>query len=174
MPGPSPSRYAHRVFEAERDQESTEDARVDTATEEGPALRDASATIERIADDERQAAAARDRLRDQSLAVLEPDGVVRTHLESGELVHSSRRSAILEPPGGRGLGYGGSLYLTSRRLLHIGQVTMGVRLDDITETSVAGERLLVTLEHAEGLSFDIDRPRVFRAEIAAAVRGLRR
>ena len=169
-----PPRYAAGVFEAERDQESGGDAPVDAPTEEGPALRDAAATVVRVADDERQAASARDRLRDEPLEVVEPDGVVRTHLETGELVHSVRRSAILGAPGGRGLGYGGSLYLTSRRLLHIGQVTMVVQLGDITETSVAGERLLVTLENAEGLSFQIDRPRLFRAEVAAAVRGLRR
>jgi hypothetical protein len=174
MLAPSPSRYARAVFEEERDQETDGDTGVQSPSEEGPALRDASATADRIADDERQAAIARERLRDHALDAIEPDGVVTTHLESGEVVHSSRRSAILGAPGERGLGYGGSLYLTSRRLLHIGQVTMAVRLGDITETAVAGERLLVLLANAEGLSFDIDRPRLLRAELAAAVRERRR
>ena len=174
MPARQPTRYAPRVFEVERDQEADSPARPDVSTEEGPALRDASAMADRIAADEAEAAAARDRLRDEPLASVEADDVVRTHLESGELVHSLRRSAILGVPGDRGLGYGGSLYLTSRRLLHIGQVTMTARLEDISETTVAGERLLVTLANDEGLSFTIDRPRLFRAEVAAATRGSRR
>lgn len=162
------------MFEAERDQEADGAAGVDVPTEEGAALRDASATADRIAADESEAAAARHRLRDEPLGTIEPDGVARTHLQSGEVVHSLRRSAILGIPGDRGLGYGGSLYLTSRRLLHIGQVTMTARLEDISETTVAGERLLVTLADDEGLSFTIDRPRLFRAELAAAMRSSRR
>ena len=85
-----------------------------------------------------------------------------------------RQRAILKAPGDdRALGYGGTLYLTSRRLLHLGQVTVNVRLTDIVETSIAGERLLVTLADGEGLVLDVDRPRQLRAEIAAAIRALR-
>jgi hypothetical protein len=80
---------------------------------------------------------------------------------------------MLKAPGDdRALGYGGTLYLTSRRLLHLGQVTVNVRLTDIVETSIAGERLLVTLADGEGLMLDVDR-RQLRAEIAAATRALR-
>ena len=161
------------MFDDERDPGADGAARIEAPTEVGPALRDASATADRIAADEADAAAARDRLRLQPLDTIEVEGVARTHLEPGELVHSLRTSAILGVPGDRGLGYGGSLYLTSRRLLHIGQVTMSVRLDDVAETTVAGERLLVTLKNDEGLSFTIDRPRLFRAELAAAMRGPR-
>jgi hypothetical protein len=38
---------------------------------------------------------------------------------------------------------------------------------------VAGERLLVTLRDAEGVVFELDRPRLLRTEIAAAMRALR-
>lgn len=162
------------MFETERGQEADGVASTDVPTEEGAALRDAAATADRIAADESEAATARTRLRGEALGTMEPDDVVRTHLESAELVHSLRRSAILGVPGDRGLGYGGSLYLTSRRLLHIGQVTMTARLKDISEITVAGERLLVTLANDEGLSFTIDRPRLFRAEVAAAMRSSRR
>ena len=162
------------MFETERGQEADGVASTDVPTEEGAALRDAAATADRIAADESEAATARTRLRGEALGTIEPDDVVRTHLESAELVHSLRRSAILGVPGDRGLGYGGSLYLTSRRLLHIGQVTMTARLKDISEITVAGERLLVTLTNDEGLSFAIDRPRLFRAEVAAAMRSSRR
>jgi hypothetical protein len=58
--------------------------------------------------------------------------------------------------------------------VHIGQVSVNVQLGDISELATAEERLLVTLKSAEGLAFDIDRPRLFRTEIAAALRELRR
>ena len=92
----------------------------------------------------------------------------------GQLVHDLRSRAILKTPGDdRALGYGGSLYLTFRRLLHIGQVTVDVRLTDIVETALAGERLLIWLNDDEGLVVDLDRPRQLRTEIAAAIRALR-
>jgi len=85
-----------------------------------------------------------------------------------------RGSAILHAPGGdRAHGYGGTLYLTSRRLIHLGQVIMSVPLTDIVETSLAGERLLLALRDGEGLALDLDRPRRLRAELAAAMRALR-
>ena len=162
------------MFEAERDQGAPDGAPVDIPTEEGPALRDASATAARIEADEREALEARERLRTEPLAAFEPDDVVRTHLYPGEVVHDLRRSAILRAPGDRALGYGGTLYLTSRRLAHIGQVNVTVQLGDISEIATAEERLLVTLKDAEGLAFDIDRPRLFRTLIAAAMREIRR
>jgi hypothetical protein len=50
---------------------------------------------------------------------------------------------------------------------------VNVQLTDIVETSLAGERLLVTLSDGEGLVLDVDRPRQLRAEIAAAIRAVR-
>jgi hypothetical protein len=85
-----------------------------------------------------------------------------------------RRHAILRSPGGDGaLGYGGTLYLTSRRLIHLGQVVMSVKLIDIEESSLAGERLLLTLRNGEGLTLDVDGPRLLRAELAAIVQRVR-
>ena len=157
---------------AERDQEPG--ATATGSTEEGPALRDATATASRIEADEAAALEVRDRLHAAPLPAIAPDGVVEAHLGSGELVHGLRTRAILKAPGDdRALGYGGSLYLTSRRLIHIGQVTVNVQLTDIVETSLAGERLLVTLSSGEGLVLDVDRPRQLRTEIAGAIRALR-
>jgi hypothetical protein len=51
---------------------------------------------------------------------------------------------------------------------------MSVQLTDIVETSLAGERLLLSLRNGEGLSLDVDRPRVLRAEMSEIGRGLRR
>ena len=145
------------------------------STEEGPALRDATAAAARAAEDEAAAAAARDRFRIEPVPAIDPDEAVKAHLEPDETVHALRRHAILSPPGGDGaLGYGGTLYLTSRRLVLLGQVVMSVRLADIDETSLAGERLLLTLRNGEGFTLDLDRPRLLRAEMAALGLELRR
>lgn len=148
---------------------------VDVPTEDGPALRDAGAAAARIDADEARAAQARQRFSAEPLPIIDPDDAVRGHLIHGEAVHALRSRAILRTPGGdNALGYGGTLYLTSRRLVHLGQVEVSVQLTDIVETSLAGERLLLGLRQGEGVSLDLDRPRELRAEIAAAMRGVRR
>ena len=147
---------------------------VEEPTEDGPALRDAATAVERAAADEALASAARDMFLVSPVPVLEVDELVLPHLLPDENVHGLRRHAILRAPGDdRALGYGGSLYLTSRRLLHLGQVIVTLRLLDIVETSIAGERLLLTLRNGEGLTLDLDRPRLLRAEMAAVARDLR-
>lgn len=159
---------------AERDRDPWP-AVVDGSTEEGPALRDAATVAHNAATDEADAALARDQFRDGPLPALEPDESIVGHLTPGELVHDLRKRAILRTPGGESaLGYGGSVYLTSHRLVHLGQVTVTVQLSDIVETSLAGERLLLTFPEGEGMTLDVDRPRLFRAHVAAAVRGVRR
>lgn len=165
--------YLAHMHLAERDRDAS-DKPVDVSTEEGPALRDASTLAERAADDEAQAADARERFRIGPLPQIDADEAIRTHLGPDERVHALRTRAILKAPGGDGtLGYGGTLYLTSSRLVHLGQVVVSVRLTDIVEASLAGERLLVTLRESEGLSLDVDRPRLLRAEMAEAGRRLR-
>ena len=158
---------------AERDQD-TSASTLDSSTEEGPALRDAAAVAARAARDEEEATAARVRFITEPIPCIEPDATLAPHLDLGEGVHSERRSAILRVPGGdRAHGYGGTLYLTTRRLVHQGQVMVTVQLTDIVETSLAGERLLLALRNGEGMAFDVDRPRLLRAEMAAAMRALR-
>jgi hypothetical protein len=159
---------------AGRDWDPSTDA-VEGSTEEGPALRDAAAVAARAADDEEAAAAARERFRSVPIPAIEVDDAIRAHLYPDERVHALRRHAILSTPGGNGaLGYGGTLYLTSRRLVHLGQVVVTVSLTDVQESSLAGERLLLTLRDGEGLALDVDKPRLLRAEMAAVGQGLRR
>ena len=147
---------------------------VETSTEEGPALRDAMTAAHRAEADEAAARLARDSFLVMPVPDIEPDDNVAPHLHEGELVHALRRHAILKAPGGdAALGYGGTLYLTSRRLVHLGQVVMTVRLTDVVESSLAGERLLLTLRDGEGLALELDRPRLLRAEMAALTRELR-
>ena len=164
-------RPTRKLAERDRDPSSLTDER---STEEGPALRGGAALAERAAADEADAVFARERFRDAPVPSIEPDDVIVGHLTPGESVHDLRIRAILRTPGNDGaLGYGGSLYLTSRRLVHLGQVCMSVRLTDIVETSIAGERLLLTLPDGEGIALDVDRPRQFRAQMAAALQELR-
>ena len=158
---------------SERDQATSAEL-AEEPTEEGPALRDAVLAVERAAADEAAADAARDAFSVSPVPDLEPDERVSPHLLPNEKVHGLRRHAILRAPGDdRALGYGGSLYLTSRRLIHLGQVVMTVQLTDIVEASLAGERLLLTLRDGEGLALELDRPRLLRAELAAVARDLR-
>ncbi|MDQ4035545.1 MAG: hypothetical protein M3153_06410 [Chloroflexota bacterium] len=158
---------------SERDRDHSPNV-VEESTEEGPALRDATTLAERSAADEAAASLARDEFMASPVPVIEPDETISSHLNPGELVHGLRRHAILRAPGDdRALGYGGTLYLTSRRLIHLGQVIVTVRLTDIVESSLAGERLLLSLQGGEGLAIDLDRPRLLRAEMAAVTRALR-
>jgi hypothetical protein len=159
---------------AERDRDPSASYPAEGSTEEGPALRDAAETAARAAADEEAAAAARDRFRIGPIPAIDADDLIGPLLELDETVHALRPRAMLRAPGGDGaLGIGGTLYLTSRRLVHLGQVVVSVRLTDIVETSLAGERLLLTLRDGEGFSLDLDRPRLLRAEMAAAGQELR-
>ncbi len=158
----------------ERDHESAP-IRATASTEEGPALRDAALVAARVARDEAEAAAIRERPGAAPPPLVAPDEAVAPLLRTGEMVHGLRSSAILMSPGDeRALGYGGRLYLTSQRLVHVGQVTVSVELSDIDEVSLAGDRLLLTLSAGDGLALDLQRPRAFRAEMAAIMRGRRR
>ena len=158
---------------AERDRDPRSE-QTEVSTEEGPALRDAAQAAARAAEDEAAAAAARDGFRISPIQPIEADDAIRPHLAEGERLHALRRHAILRPPGGDGaLGYGGTLYLTSRRLIHLGQVVLSVNVTDIVESSMAGERILLTLREGEGMSLDVDLPRLLRAEMAEIGRGLR-
>lgn len=177
MPRTDALAYFANMHLAERDRDPSDgsDRSTDVSTEVGPALRDAAALADRAAADEAEATRARERFRIGPIPPIDADEAVRPHLAQGELVHALRNRAILRAPGGdAALGYGGDLYLTSRRLIHLGQVVMSVQLTDIVETSLAGERLLLTLRDGEGLSLDVDRPRLLRAEMSEIGRGLRR
>ncbi len=118
-------------MEPERDR-SPSNPELDELTEEGPALRDAAAAARRAAEDEAAAASTRERFTDLPIPSIEPDASIARHLLPDELVHDLRTHAILKAPGDdRALGYGGTLYLTSRRLVHLGQVMLTMQLTDI-------------------------------------------
>jgi hypothetical protein len=96
------------------------------------------------------------------------------HLTDGELVHAIRYAALLEE-GENAMPTGGSLYLTSRRLVHVGNASREIGLDDIEESAVALERLLLLdLTDGSDLAIEVDQPRLLRVQLAAARASVRR
>ena len=114
---------------------------------------------------------ARRRLREQGIVPIEADCRVGVMLGQDELLVAVRRAVALErrrpcPPDPAGLG--GDLYVTTRRLLHLGQRPIAYELDAIREVVVAGDQLLLVLDDGMGLAISVDDPRLLRVEIAAA------
>lgn len=141
------------------------------ASRHDPALADAEALLARAHADEAAAAAARERYRSQAIETLPPDATVAPLLATDEPLYAVRPSAILNTATGASPipGYGGTLYLTDRRLLHVGRVVVSIGLDQVREMSLAGDRLLVRLDGGEGITLEVDRPRLLRVEISAAM-----
>jgi hypothetical protein len=135
---------------------------------ESAALRDAQVVALRIGADEAAADDERARLSREPLPNM-ADGIEPSvRLRPEEVVHAIRLHAMLEA--GRGtLPSGGTLYLTSRRIVHLGAETLEVLLEDIAETGVALERLLlVDLADGSDLAIEVDQPRLLRVQVAAA------
>jgi hypothetical protein len=137
----------------------------------GPGIRDAEEILLRAHEDERDAVEARVRYRADGLPVLEVDGPAAERLRSGETVVDARSSTVVS----RHLlddgteDFPGRLYLTTQRLMVVGQPPLDVELGEIDELALAGERLLVTLRDGTGLTIDASRPRLLRVQIAATL-----
>ena len=136
-----------------------------------PATADAAALVQRAEDDERAANEVRDNaLREPIRPMPAPKDPRLVAALEGEELFAIRSSAILNAGRGDVPGYGGTLCVTSTRLLLVGQVTIALRLVDLQETALAGGRLLISLRDGEGVTLDVGQPRLLRAQIAA-VRG---
>jgi hypothetical protein len=132
------------------------------------ALRDAEAIAERVAADESGADAERARLTAEPLPSL-PASDSPFQVRLGEQLHAVRRAAILERSQAA-LASGGTLYLTSHRLVHIGtEAAQEIELNRIQDMAVSMERLLL-IELADGsdLAIEVDQPRLLRVQLAAA------
>ena len=129
----------------------------------------------RLERDENAADALRLALRDGPMRPIPADGTVSPLLQPDEHVLATRVSAILNPPAGEPAvpGYGGAMYVTTRRLLHVGRMLVAIPLSQVREVSLAGERLLLTLDGGDGMSLETDQPRLLRVQISAAQRSLR-
>jgi hypothetical protein len=143
-------------------------AEADPTTAIPAALRDAGDVSARVSADEAAADAERARLASQPLPSL-GDGIEPSmRLHPKELLHAIRPAAMLDD-GHTKTPAGGTLYLTSRRLVHTGSSVREVDLADIADAGVALERLLL-LDLADGsdLAIEVDQPRLLRVQLAAA------
>ncbi|MDA8204033.1 MAG: hypothetical protein M0Z49_14995 [Chloroflexi bacterium] len=147
--------------------------RVGLAESADAALADAGDIVERAAVDEAAADEARLRFRRDGPPTLPPDERIAQLLETGEHVVAVRHAALLdrrEPSPGTRLtpGVAGGLYVTSRRLVLIGRLTLLVELEAIEDAVVSGERLLLVLHEGRGVALQVAQPRLLWVEIAAA------
>lgn len=92
-------------------------------------------------------------------------------LEPGELVVTSRREASLDRRQSRplgDLGLSGDLYVTTRRLVHLGRRPVIFGLDEIDEAIVVGDQLVLVVADGMGVAIAVDDPFVLRTELAYA------
>lgn len=138
-----------------------------------PGLRDAQAIAARIAADEAAADIARVQFAANGIPAIPPGTAFARVARAGEALHAVCRHAILERApleGNEPVVNGGTLYLTSRRLLHVGVETTELPLSEIEEMVVALERLvLIRLRDGSDLAVEVDQPRLLRVQIAAAL-----
>ena len=131
--------------------------------------------LPRAAADETAADAARARYRTDTMPTLPADEFIAPVLEHGERVvaiHPSalldRRQPALNPHAD---GVAGALYVTSRRLVLAGRPTLSLDLGEVEEAVLSGQRVLLVLSNGEGVTLAVEKPRLLRAEIAAARAG---
>ena len=114
---------------------------------------------------------ARRRLHEQGIVPIEPDDRIGVMLGPDELVLAVRRSASLDRRQIRRAddpGLCGDLYVTSRRLVHLGRSAVVYPLDEIREADIAVNQLLLVVGENRGVVIDVNDPCVLRVEIAAA------
>lgn len=132
------------------------------------ALQDAQQITARVSADEAAADAERARLAAGALPDVSEEAAGALELHPSEVVHAIRQVALIEGSSGQ-TPWGGTLYLTSQRLVHAGQTVREVELTDIAEIAVALERvLLVDLADGSDLAIEVDQPRLLRVQLAAA------
>jgi hypothetical protein len=126
--------------------------------------------------DEQEARSAREHYRETGLPNVDADSHVAPHLGRDERVLGGRAHAGLariDETTHQAIRDEGPLYVTNRRLLHLGSTVTSVDLEDIAELAMADDRLLVTISGARGLMLDVPEPRQFRVLLAAARSALR-
>jgi hypothetical protein len=107
------------------------------------------------------------------MPALEPDGRIAPLLDPDEHVVAVRRSAMFDRREPRlssnaPAELAGDLYVTSLRLVLVGRLTLSFDLEEIEETVLSGERLLLVMSGGRGASLDVAQPRLLRVEIGTA------
>jgi len=115
----------------------------------------------------------RGRNRDQAVPTLEPDARIGPLLTVDERVVAVRRGATFErrqPATGTLVptGIAGDFYVTSRRLVLVGRLTLSFDLSQVEQALLSGERILVVMRDGMGFALEVEQPRLLRVEIAAA------
>ena len=170
-----PGRTAHSCV-MDRPARQTRSGAVPSGAAASPAeaLLDAARILARAEADEAAAHEARELYRAHPMAALRPDAQIGPLLDPGERVFAVRPHALVERRAGlpradaTTTGLGGSLYLTSRRLVIVGRTTLWFDLDGIEEVLLSGDRLLLVMRDGQGAELGVSEPRLLRVEIAAA------
>jgi hypothetical protein len=137
----------------------------------GAPARSAVSTALEAAADAAAADLVRRQLRERGIVPLEPDPRIGTMVGPEERVVAVRHDVSLErrrgwrQPDG---GIGGDLYVTTRRLVHLGPPTVEYPLADVREVVVATGALRMVVAGNLGVEIRVRDPRVLRVEIAAA------
>ena len=138
---------------------------------ETESLRDAQAIADRIEADRAVAAEAAEQYATEGLPVLSDPEFDAIALP-GEQLHAIHRSAILEwedPKKSAAEPIGGTLYLTSRRLVHRGTNVIEIPLETISEAGVALQRLvLIRTKDGADLALEVTQPRLLKVQLEAA------
>jgi hypothetical protein len=112
---------------------------------------------------------ARRRLRAQGIVAIEPDERIGVMLAPGERVVAIRRDVSVErrkdvrdPE----LALRGDLYVTTTRIVCLGQVPFDVPLAEVREAVVAADALRLIIGDGRGLEIRTDDPALLRVEIS--------
>lgn len=136
------------------------------ASKEAASTRSAIRRVNEAAADD-----ARRRLHEQGIVPIEPDEQIGVMLAPGEQLIAVRRSATLERRQvvrGESAGLAGDLYVTTRRLVHVGRITVAYPVEQVRDAIVAGERLLLVLGEGQGVAIDDCNPSLLRVQLGAA------
>jgi hypothetical protein len=120
--------------------------------------------------DEASAANARGRLRAQGIVPLEPDERIAVMLAPGEHIVAVRRAVSLErrkDVRDPAQGLVADLYVTTSRLICLGQVPVEIAIEDIRDAVVAAGALRLDTGLGRGLEIRTPDPYLLRVEIAA-------
>jgi hypothetical protein len=122
-----------------------------------------------VSTDEASASDARRQLREQGIVALEPDERIGVMLAPDERVVAVRHAIFVERRKNRqdpDLGLFGDLYVTTSRVVCLGQVTVDVPLVEIREAVVAAGALRLDVGDGRGIEIRITDPSLLRVELA--------
>jgi hypothetical protein len=137
----------------------------------GIPVRSAGITTLEASVDAAAADVRRRQLRERGIVPIEPDTRIASMVGPEEHVVAVRQAVSLERRRGwrqPGRGLLGDLYVTTHRLVHLGQQPVEYALADVREVVVATGSLRLVVAGSLGVEIRVSDPRVLRVEIAAA------